>query len=135
MSDAKKSGKRPGATTQSTSGKTGAGAEAARGSKPGTGSRANPNTTTGRSGESRSGGTINPEGDVESASAGGSAPVDSTTARQHESGYGGRMGQPRTSSDQREPQSIEDTKQVTGSGERATLGDGEAGDGLEVERE
>lgn len=135
MKDSKKPTKRSGASTQPSSGKTGAGAEAARGSKPGTGSRGNPNNTTGRSGESRSGGTINPEGDVESAAAGGSAPVDSTTARQHESGYGGRMGQPRTSSDQREPQSVEDTKEATGSGERATLGDGEAGDDLEVERE
>lgn len=93
----------------------------------------NPNNTTGRTGESRSGGTNNPDADVERAS-GGTSPDGSGTSEQHVSGYGGSMGEPRTSSDQREPQNIEDSKNVSDGRGHAALGDGEAGDGAETER-
>jgi len=83
-------------------GATGAGSEAARGLHAKSDSSANETSNRageaqsdeGRAGESPRGA----EADVETS---GSEPL-SDSARQHESGYGGRGGEPRTSSDQRE---------------------------------
>lgn len=60
------------------------------------------------------------------------------SARQHQSGYGGAGGTPKTSSDQREPENIAETQrradsgsaQGDGSDPHDELGDEEAGDGL-----
>ena len=76
-----------------------------------------------------SGGASNRSGEEpQSSSAMGSEPIEGRT-QEHESGYGGRGGEPRTSSNERE--SVERPGQKSGDGSaRAHLGDEEAGDGI-----
>ncbi|MGI8497728.1 MAG: hypothetical protein ACR2OG_09140 [Gemmatimonadaceae bacterium] len=109
MADEKKSTDSPG---------TGAGAEGARGiEEAGSGSGQRSST---------SGGASNRSGEEpQSSSAMGSEPMEGRT-EEHESGYGGRGGEPRTSSNERE--SVERSGQKSGG--RAHLGDEEAGDGI-----
>ncbi|MDQ6887839.1 MAG: hypothetical protein M3068_11150 [Gemmatimonadota bacterium] len=99
----------------------GAGSESARGiQEAGSGS--------GQRSGGASGGASNRSGEEpQSSSAMGSEAIEGRT-QEHESGYGGRGGEPRTSSNERE--SVERPGQKGGGSARAHLGDEEAGDGI-----
>ncbi|MEP6690291.1 MAG: hypothetical protein ABJD07_03990 [Gemmatimonadaceae bacterium] len=94
MTDRKKKG----------TGGTEAGSEATRGIRAASGNEASGNAEGNRAGEgqgpARSTPTPSRQGDGDESRT-GSESVEGTT-RQHESGYGGHGGEPKTSSDQRE---------------------------------